>query len=196
VRGVEQIPWLYDLYMDLFERSGLVVWRRWLAGRAKGRILEVGIGTGRNLPLYTGGDSIVGLEPDLRLLGRARSRAAGARLVVARGEELPFTSDAFDTVVSCLVFCSVEEPERGLREIARVLRSAGRLLMIEHVRSRSPVIGKLQDWAQPIWTFIAGGCRPNRNTEEAVRGVGFVIERKGRRARNTMRRFSARIEDL
>jgi ubiquinone/menaquinone biosynthesis C-methylase UbiE len=178
--------------MALLDKTGLLLWRRWLAGGSRGRTLEVGAGTGRNLPLLTKRLPVVAVEPDLRLLARARRRASGAALVAGRAEVLPFSRGSFDTVVSSLVFCSVSDPERGLAEVARVLRPSGRLRMIEHVRSARPWLGRLQDLLQPCWTVISGGCHPNRDTEEAVRRAGFTIGSRGRRARNSMRRFEAR----
>jgi ubiquinone/menaquinone biosynthesis C-methylase UbiE len=191
MRGVEQIPWIYDAFMAVFEHSGLSRWRRWLVSGAQGSTLEVGCGTGRNLPLYPPGVRMIGLEIDRRMLMAARRRTPGVRLVVGRAEALPFRDGQFDTVVSALVFCTVQYPDVGLSEVWRVLRPAGQLRMMEHVRYPA-TRGKIQDLTQPVWTAIAGGCHPNRNTEAAVTKAGFEIDLSTRRARNTMRRFVAR----
>jgi len=193
MRGVEQIPWLYDGLMSLQDWLGLRRWRRWLAGGARGRVLEVGCGTGRNLPLYGDGAAlVVGLDPAHGALRSARRRAPGVPLVVASAEALPFRAGAFDTVVSGLVFCSVADPKRGLAEVRRVLAPGGSLRMMEHVRSRRPLVAKLQDLVQPAWTRVQGGCHPNRDTERSVAAAGFAIEAAGRRARGALRRFVAR----
>lgn len=192
MRGVEQIPWIYDAFMAVFEHSGLSRWRRWLVSGAQGLTLEVGCGTGRNLPLYPAGARVIGIEIDRHMLAAARRRASGIPLVVGRAEALPFRDGQFDTVVSALVFCTVQYPDVGLAEVRRVLQSAGQLRMMEHVRSPS-TLGKIQDLTQPVWTAIAGGCHPNRNTEAAVTKAGFEIDPSTRRARNTMRRFVARL---
>jgi len=193
MRGIEQIPWLYDGLMSLQDRLGLRRWRRWLAGGAGGRVLEVGCGTGRNLPLYGSGAAlVVGIDPAHAAVRTARRRAPGVPLVVARAEALPFRAGAFDTVVSGLVFCSVADPMRGLGEVRRVLAPGGSLRMIEHVRSRRPLVAKLQDLVQPVWTRVQGGCHPNRDTERSVEAAGFSIEAEGRRERGVMRRFTAR----
>ncbi len=193
MRGVEQIPWLYDGLMSLQDRLGLRRWRRWLAGGARGRVLEVGCGTGRNLPLYGDGAAlVVGLDPAHGALRSARRRAPGVPLVVASAEALPFRAGAFDTVVSGLVFCSVADPMRALAEVRRVLAPGGSLRMLEHVRSRRPLVAKLQDLVQPVWTRVQGGCRPNRDTERSVEEAGFAIEAEGRRERGALRRFAAR----
>jgi len=191
VRGLENYPRFYDACCALMERWGLARWRDWLTGGARGRALEVGCGTGRNLSRYPAGLRPVAVEPDARMVRVARRRAAGALLVRARAEALPFRDGAFDTVVSSLVFCTVPDPEAGLAEARRVLAPGGRLRMLEHVRLPG-WRGRLQDLVQPAWTWCAGGCHPNRRTEEAVERAGFTIEPEGRRSKGTMRRFSAR----
>lgn len=192
MKGVEQIPWLYDLYMGMVDRFGFGRWRRWVVSGARGRTLEIGCGTGRNLPLYDTSVSVVGLELDFLLLRSARKKAQDVHLVVGSAESLPFRDGAFDTVVSSLVFCSLREPERGLAEVGRVLGRDGELRMLEHVRSDVHAVSVLQDVAQPAWTLITGGCHPNRDTEGTLRRVGFEIDPGSRRANGTMRRFVAR----
>jgi SAM-dependent methyltransferase len=192
VRGLEHIPWIYDALCALVERSGLGRWRAWLAGGARGRTLDLGCGTGRNLPLLPPGTAAVGLDPSWPVLIRARRRAPHVPLVMGSAEALPFRDGSFDTVLSGLTFCSVPDPRAGLQEVRRVLRPDGRLRMLEHVRSTSPAKARFQDLIQPLWTWLAGGCHPNRETERAVAGAGVEIEPEGRRARREMRRFSAR----
>jgi len=192
MRGVENIPWLYDLFCSVMESRGMKRWRRWLAGGAKGRVLEVGCGTGRNLGRYDEPALLVALEPRAPTLEKARRRANGALFVRASAEALPFRDGAFDTVVSSLVFCSVGRPDVGLAEIRRVMTKQGQLRMMEHVRSESPRWAKVQDAMQPAWTWVAGGCHPNRDTEAAVEAAGFAIDDEGRRKSGNMRRFTAR----
>jgi ubiquinone/menaquinone biosynthesis C-methylase UbiE len=193
MRGVEQIPWLYDAICAVAEWRGLDRWRRWVAGGARGRILDLGCGTGRNLPLLAAGRA-VGVDCSLDALRRARRRAAGAPLVQASAEALPFRAGCFDTVVSGLVLCSVRDPGRGLAEIRRVLRPGGDLRALEHVRSSVAWRARVQDAVQPVWTWFAGGCHPNRDTERAIEAAGFTIDTEGRRARASLRRFVARVE--
>ena len=192
MRGAEQIPWLYDASMALLERAGLGPWRRWLAEGARGLTLDLGSGTGRNLPLLPAGARAVAVDPCRESLVRARRRAPAALLVQARAEALPFRPGTFDTVVSGLVLCSVTDPGQALGEVRRVLAPGGVMRALEHVRS--PVLWKarLQDFTQPAWTAFSGGCHPNRNTEQAVETAGMVIDPESRRARDTMRRFEAR----
>ncbi len=191
MRGVEQIPWLYDAMCSVMEWTGLSRWREWLVKGARGNTLEVGSGTGRNLPRYEPSLTVIGLEPDADALKQARARCPNALLVRGSAEALPFREGAFDTVVSSLVFCSVPNPDAGLREIARVLTTDGQLRMLEHVRHASKRIGWFQDLLQPAWTIVAGGCHPNRRTEATVEANGFVINADGRRSDGIMRRFVA-----
>ena len=192
MRGIEQIPWLYDLYMGFIDCTGFGRWRRWVVAGAKGRTLEVGCGTGRNLPLYGPAVAVFGLELDLLLLRSAREKAHGVPLVVGSAEALPFKDGVFTTVVSSLVFCSVDDPELGLAEVGRVLQPGGELRMLEHVRSQVRVMAALQDIAQPAWTVISGGCHPNRDTENTLQKAGFEIDPESRKANGTMRRLAAR----
>ncbi len=184
------MPWIYDAFMTLMEPFGLGRWRHRLLSAAAGRTFEVGCGTGRNLPLYPTAARVVASDPDLRVVLAARRRARGP-LVVADACALPFRAGSFDTVVSSLVFCSVDEPRRGLREVARVLAPRGRLRMMEHVRHRQPFLARLQDAVQPAWTWITGGCHPNRDTEAAVEAEGFTIDRDTLRVSGAMRLFTA-----
>ena len=192
MRGLEQIPWLYDTLCAVLERLWLGEWRRWLVAGARGRTLDVGTGTGRNLPRYAPGLTVIGIEPVWAPLARARRRAPRVPLVQGRAEALPFRTGVFDTVVSGLCFCSVADPARGFAEVRRVLAPGGGLRMLEHVRSRTPWKARLQDRLQPFWTLLSGGCHPNRNTERAVERAGFAIEPEGQEARGDMRRFAAR----
>ncbi len=193
MRGIEQVPLLYDAMMAVAEATGFRSWRKQLVAGARGRVLDVGCGTGRNLPLYAAGIEVVGCDLRVELLLAARRRAPDRPLVLASAEALPFADRSFDTVVSGLVFCSVGEPRRGLAELRRVLAPAGRLRMLEHVRSRRPGFARWQDLIQPAWTFVSGGCHLNRDTERAVREAGFTIEADGYRAVRNVRLFAARV---
>jgi len=190
MRGVEQIPWAYDALCAVLEATGLARWRAWLVSGARGRTLDLGCGTGRNLALLF--VDAVGIDPSRHSLRRARRRAPSIPLVRASAEALPFRAGAFDTVLSALVFCSVPRPALGLAEVRRVLAPGGSLRMLEHVRSTSRWKAWVQDKLQPAWTWIAGGCHPNRETEAAVERAGFVLEE--RRARSNMRRFTAAVK--
>jgi ubiquinone/menaquinone biosynthesis C-methylase UbiE len=191
MRGIEQTPWAYDAVMAVAEWTGFSRWRRWLTAGVRGRTLEVGCGTGRNLPLYPAAVRAIGVDPVWQNLERARRRAPHAPLVRASTEALPFKDGAFETVVSSLVFCSVRDPMQGLAEVKRVLAQGGTLRMMEHVRSTVALAARVQDLVQPAWTWIAGGCHPNRETERNVEAAGFRIELEERRASRSLRLFQA-----
>jgi ubiquinone/menaquinone biosynthesis C-methylase UbiE len=190
MRGFEQIPWLYDAVCALCEATGLRRWREWLARGARGLTLDVGCGTGRNLPLFPEGTRVVGIDFARDSLLRARRREPRALLVRASAEALPFRDRSFDTVVSGLVLCSVPHPGLAVSEMRRVLRDEGELRLLEHVRSTRAWKARLQDLVQPAWTLLTGGCHPNRDTEATVLSAGFAIGE--RRARNDMRRLALR----
>ena len=196
MRGIEQIPWLYDAICAFVEWRGLARWRRWIVDGARGRTLDLGCGTGRNLPIFPTTVRAVGLDPSFEALRRARRRAPAVPLVQGSAEALPFRDGCFDTVVSGLVLCTVPDPAIGLAEVRRVLRPEGTLRALEHVRATTAWRARMQDVLQPAWTWLAGGCHPNRDTERAVEAAGFAIDADGRHARANLRRFAARLRGV
>ena len=148
---------------------------------AYGRVLEIGGGTGFNLPHYPDSvDELIVTEPSTGMLDRAKRRAGElgrpVELVQASAEELPLPDDSFDTVVSTLVLCAVDDQARSLAEIKRVLKPDGALLFIEHVRAEDPGLARWQDRLERPWHAIAL-CHPNRATLEAIEAAGFEVER-------------------
>ncbi len=190
MRGIEQVPLIYDALMAVTDRIGLWKLRAWLTAGASGLTLEVGCGTGRNLPRYPRAARLVGIDRSLDSLLRARRRAPSVPLVCASAEALPFHPGSFDTVAISLVLCSVPDPRAALAEVRRVLRDSGAVRLLEHVRSEQRWEARWQDFIQPAWTRITGGCHPNRETEAAVRRAGFRIDE--RRANRNLRRLVAR----
>jgi SAM-dependent methyltransferase len=174
----------YDRLTARTERGGLGDLRRELLSSASGRVLELGAGTGHNLEHYT--DAVTELvlaEPDPNMARLLRERlakdgtAAGNPTVIeAPAEELPFDDGSFDTVVATLVLCTVENPARALAEARRVLVEGGRFLYLEHVRSARPGLARWQDWFERPWGWVAGGCHPNRPTDQLLAGAGFWID--------------------
>jgi ubiquinone/menaquinone biosynthesis C-methylase UbiE len=169
----------YDPLTARWEKRHGTELRRKLLAHAQGRVLEIGVGTGLNIPLYPPVDELVATDPSGPMLRRARRRAAVAgrkvTFVEAPAERLPFEDESFDTVVSMVVLCTVEDQQRALHEIRRVLRSNGRFLFSEHVRSMDPKQARRQDRLERIWGVVANGCHPNRRTLEAIRGAGFDV---------------------
>ena len=173
------LPALYDLQMRLMAKR-INPLRRLVVGGANGRVLEIGVGTGLNLPHYPPATVVVAVDPDREMLKRARPRAtespARIHLVVAAAEALPFRDGVFDTATATLVFCSVKSPQAAFAEARRVLRPAGALRFLEHVRSASPGWARFQDLVTPAWNVLAGGCCPNRPTVQTMEAGGFVVE--------------------
>jgi ubiquinone/menaquinone biosynthesis C-methylase UbiE len=170
---------IYDIGMR-FAGERLAELRRGVVSAASGRVLELGVGTGQNLRFYHPGTRVIAIDPDLAMLRRAQARAAeaGARinLVAGAGEALPFRDAAFDEVVVMLVLCTVRSPAASLAEVRRVLKPAGRLLFMEHVRSADPRWATFQDLMTPLWRVMVDGCCPNRATVAAIEDAGFVVE--------------------
>lgn len=169
--------------MGLVDRMGMAERRRRLLAEASGRVLEVGGGTGLNLPHYVRGavSSVTVLEPDGAMRRRLLERVASAEVPVevheATVESSGFPSASFDTVVATLVLCTVVDQAVALGELRRLLAADGRFLFLEHVRMPS-WRGRLQSAATPVWSRTLGaGCHLDRRTLEAVRSAGFVIDR-------------------
>ena len=145
-----------------------------------GRVVEIGAGTGLNIAHYPDGIAELALfepEPAMRrrLARRLQRHGRVARIVDAPAERLPLADASVDTVVSTLVLCTVDDPERALREIARVLRPDGQLLFIEHVRATSRFLAACQDRLLQPWRRFACGCCCNRPTAELMRACGFAV---------------------
>ena len=168
---------MYDRMMAGTEDAGLRDHRGAILSRARGRVLEIGAGTGANLDHY--GDGVTELvlaEPEEPMAKRLRAKATKGEVVAATAEDLPFPDASFDTVVSTLVLCTVRDPLRAIAEIRRVLKPDGQLLFIEHVRSDDERVAKWQDRLLPIWKVVGHGCNPNRPTGRTLAARGFVVE--------------------
>jgi ubiquinone/menaquinone biosynthesis C-methylase UbiE len=172
------IPRLTHLAM---RQKQLLPFRRRVVGAAEGRVLEIGVGSGLNFPLYGGAvTSVIGLEPSPELLGMARSRAEAAiapiTLLDASAETIPLDSASIDTVVTTWTLCTIPNATRALGEMRRVLRPDGALLFVEHGRAPEAGVAQWQDRLDPLWSRLAGGCHLNRKMDDLIRGSGFRIE--------------------
>ena len=159
----------------------LVAFRRRIGAAAEGRVLELGIGSGLNLPFYGPAvRAVTGVDPSPVLLRLAEERAAGLGVTLAvragPAETLPFDTGSFDTVVTTWTLCSIGDPHAALREAGRVLRPGGRLLFVEHGLAPDPRVAHWQHRLTPAWRHIAGGCHLDRRIDALVSGAAFRIE--------------------
>jgi SAM-dependent methyltransferase len=172
------LPRLLHLVM---QQEAMVPFRRRVIGAAEGRVLEVGIGSGLNLPLYGPSvRSVIGLDPSPELLRMARDRAATApipvELLEASAETVPLDDASIDTVVTTWTLCTIADAPRALSELRRVLRPGGALLFVEHGRAPEPGVARWQDRLDPLWRRLAGGCPLNRKIDDLISGSGFRID--------------------
>lgn len=193
----DRIAPVYDLMEWWMELFWLRRWRRELWSRvgAAEALLELGVGTGKNLPFHPAGGRVTAVELSERMLARARGRARrlgrDVALRVADVQELPFADASFDTVVATFLFCSVPDPVRGLAEARRVLRPGGRLLLLEHVLSERPLVRRLMRWLDPVPLHV-WGAHIDRDTVGNVRRAGFEDVRVARLALDVVVRIEAR----
>jgi len=172
---------VYDIGFALAERRGLAGVRRDLVSRARGRVLELGAGTGLNLRHYPETVFEVLLtEPDPYMAAKLRKRASASPLdtsvLESSAERIPFDDASVDTVVATLVLCTVKEPEQVLAEVARVLRPGGVFLFAEHVRSASPWAARWQDRLNRPWSWYACGCQCNRDSVSVIEAASFALQ--------------------
>lgn len=160
----------------------LLPYRRRVVGRAAGRVLEIGCGSGLNLPLYGPAvRELVALEPAAALIGMAqrpaRSVAMPVAFIAGSAEAVPLPSESVDTVVATWTLCSIARVADALLEMRRVLRPGGRLLFVEHGRAPDASVRRWQDRLTPAWRRISGGCHLNREIPALIEAGGFRIER-------------------
>ncbi|MGM0583952.1 MAG: class I SAM-dependent methyltransferase [Pseudomonadota bacterium] len=171
------LPRLTHLAM---RQAQLRPYREQVVSAAHGRVLEIGIGSGLNLPLYPPAvDEIVGVDPSPGLLHLATDRRGPGSvvdLVEAVAENLPFEDDSFDCVVVSWALCSVSSPEQALAEIRRVLRPSGLLSFVEHGLAPEKRVREWQRWLTPLWRRCAGNCHLDRPTATLIGQGGFRLE--------------------
>jgi ubiquinone/menaquinone biosynthesis C-methylase UbiE len=173
------LPHVIELAM---RQKTFAPFRERVVGAARGRVLEVGIGSGLNLASYrSGADEVYGVDPSIELLAKANDRLDSARvpvkLVEGSAEKLAFEDRSFDTVVMTFTLCSIPDVAVAVREMRRVLRPEGELLFVEHGQAPDPAVVRWQDRLTPVWKRIGGGCHLNRKIDDLIKAGGFRIER-------------------
>ena len=170
------LPRLIDLAMSNPETRGLRA--SWIP-RARGDVLEVGIGSGRNLAFYSAEvHRVFGVDPsvELQLMARKRLGSIDVEFLSQSAEEpLPLADSSIDTVVLTWTLCSIADPQRALKEMKRVLKASGRLIFVEHGRAPDVGVAEWQDRLTPLWKHIGGGCHLNRRIDEMIKEAGFQI---------------------
>lgn len=176
----QRIAPFYDA-MEVLAEWRYAGWRPRLWSMIEGpKVLEVGVGTGKNMPYYPAGVDIIAIDLTPGMLERARALAAkteaNVNLQLGDVQKLDFPDDTFDEAIATFVFCSVPDPVLGFNEIARVLKPNGRLLLLEHVRSANPVVGALMDLLDPIMVRLMGP-HINRRTVANIQQSQLQVER-------------------
>ena len=173
-RRFSRIAGLYDILEWPFKKTFSRLRKR-LVKNAEGRTLELGIGTGNNIPFYPGAVELTGIDLSDKMISIAQKKSKGGlnvHLQVMDAENMLFEDNSFDTVVSFSTLCSIPDPDRGLKEIRRVCKDGGKILMLEHVRSNNKVAGKIMDLINPLTRRILGE-NINRRTYENLLKAGF-----------------------
>ena len=184
----------YDKQISFFERIQFGGGREWLCARARGQVLEVAIGTGRNLPHYPADVTITAIELSPAMLAIARQRAADLAREVSLGEgdaeQLPFDDASFDTVVCALALCTIPSPAAALGEMRRVLRPGGRLLLLDHIGSDWPPVYAVQ-WLLERITIRSAGEHFTRRQLPLVKAAGFQVVESERLKAGSVERIHA-----
>ncbi len=172
------VPHIINLAM---RNRQLVPYRERVISAAQGRVLEIGIGSGANIPFYgSSSRELIGLEPAPRLIAMAQQASAESvlpvTLIEGSSEAIPLESASIDTVVSTWTLCTIPNPVGALREMRRVIKPGGRLLFAEHGLAPEPNMQKWQNWLTPAWKRFAGGCHLNRAVGALIEEAGFHIE--------------------
>ncbi len=173
-RKYNRVARFYDMrFMKMDDRLHKEIWKH-----ARGKVLEVGVGTGKNIPFYPKDVEVTAIDFSEKMLEKAVKKrdelGAKVDLRLMDAQKMDFPDQTFDTVITTCVFCTVPDPVAGLREIRRVCKPDGQVVMLEHVRSCRPVLGALMDWLNPL-VYGLIGTNINRDTVENVKKAGLRV---------------------
>lgn len=195
-RRYDRLAPFFDAMEGALEWAFFKRWREILWSKVQGpKILEVGVGTGKNFPCYPPGCEIVAIDFSEKMLQRARqksiARGIAVELQLMDVQQLAFADDSFDTVVATFVFCSVPDPLQGLQELYRVCKPGGKLVLLEHVLSSRPPLARLMNFLNPLVVSMVG-ANINRKTLDTVRQSGFHALRLDAVSGDIVKLFTAR----
>jgi len=176
-----RIAKFFDVMGALMDKGNMGKWREAVWNEAKGNVLEVGVGTGKNMEYYTDDIEVTAIDFSENMLEKARIRSKRlgkkVNLKLMDVQALEFPDETFDTIITTCVFCSVPDPIKGLEEINRVCKKNGNIIMLEHVRSKKPFIGRIMDILNPVVVRIVG-ANINRNTVQNLKKAGLVVDKE------------------
>lgn len=168
----------FDRFMAPMEKMMMGKWRAKLVESATGEVLEAGVGTGANLPYYSRAITVTAIDFSPKMIGIAKTKinqsTVPIELMVADIQNLPFSDESFDTIITACVFCSVPDAIRGFCELKRVLKPKGKIYLLEHVRSENIILGPIMDMLNPL-TLKISGVNINRKTEENIQTAGLKL---------------------
>ncbi len=178
--GIYEKYFLPKLLNMAMQAPAMKALRKQLVPLAEGKVLEIGIGSGLNLPFYDKSVHVTGLDPSLELQAYARESAnkegVDVDFIGLSGENIPADNNSFDTIVMTWTLCTIPDPTQALSEIRRVLKPGGKVIFAEHGEAPDANIAKWQARVNPVWTVVSGGCHLNRSIESLYLGAGFNFD--------------------
>ncbi|MEQ2467422.1 class I SAM-dependent methyltransferase [Niallia hominis] len=174
-------PYVYDFGMKPLEKGRFYTIRKELLSKVKGRVLEIGSGSGINFSFYRDVERVDAIEPNPSMIKKSKKQLEKASVPIfcheQKAEQLLFPNQTFDYVISTLVFCTIPNPEAALKEMIRVSKPNATFYFFEHVKMENAVLAKTQDLLTPLWKKICDGCHLNRNTVEKSKTLDYRLKK-------------------
>ncbi|TFE02315.1 class I SAM-dependent methyltransferase [Jeotgalibacillus salarius] len=190
---------VYDIAMAPFERAAFQKIRKNLLGNVEGNVLEIGFGTGANFPFYEKAAYVEAIEPNPEMIEKSSEKIKRASVPVqtytAKAEELPFPDQSFDAITGTLVFCTIPDPVKALKEMKRVSKPGATFHFFEHIKVEHQAAAKAQDFLTPAWKAVCDGCHLNRPTIQLFEEAGFKVERVERHGRGVFVVFEGKVHE-